>query len=156
MASIKISIKNLPLLKKIAQKIGGLTIKRDQAQEIGRGIVEDMLKMMNAGVSPIAGKRFPQYKNPAKYPGDRKARSPVNLKLTGDFQNALRGRIQGTGKNSVTLQVGFFDKENADKERGHREGANTQPIRPVIPKEGETFAKSIQLNALRRLKKFFK
>lgn len=75
---------------------------------------------------------------------------PVNLTLHGDFLNALQAKVTGTfGAHGI--EVGFFpgwkdDKgvEAYTKEEGHREGANGQPKRPIIPIGTEDFAQRIQ------------
>lgn len=75
---------------------------------------------------------------------------PVNLTLHGDFLNALQARVTGAGVE-LGLEVGFFEGWTDDKgveaytkEEGHREGANGQPRRPVIPIGTEDFAQRIQ------------
>lgn len=102
-----------------------------------------MLENIKKGISPITGKRFPAYKNPERYPGKRKPKRPVNLELTGEFLSALEFTVR-SGKNP-TITIGFFDKENADKEKGHREGAGGQPKRPIIPNSSESFSKKITI-----------
>lgn len=75
---------------------------------------------------------------------------PVNLTLHGDFLNALQARVTGAGID-LGLEVGFFPGWTDDKgveafvkEIGHREGANGQPKRPIIPIGTEDFAQRIQ------------
>lgn len=64
---------------------------------------------------------------------------PVNLKLTGDFIKSLVVWISGSGRKK-TVNVGFKDKLSLAKEKGHREGANGQPQRPIIPQGRETLS----------------
>lgn len=68
---------------------------------------------------------------------------PVNLLLTGQFLADLEYVVTQTGQG-VGLEIGFFNATQADKEQGHREGANGQPERPIIPVLREDFAQSIQ------------
>lgn len=75
---------------------------------------------------------------------------PVNLRLHGDFLEALRSQVVGT-MGSYGLEIGFFpgsrDRKGVEawvKEQGHREGANGQPSRPIIPVGTEEFAQVIQ------------
>ncbi len=75
---------------------------------------------------------------------------PVNLHLTGDFLNQLRSVVIGTA-GKMGLEIGFFPGsrdangvEASVKEQGHREGANGQPQRPIIPINTEDFNQSIQ------------
>lgn len=78
-----------------------------------------------------------QFKHGSKRP------RPVNLFLTGKFLNALESHVTGTAGH-FGIEIGFFDAKQAVKEQGHREGANGQPQRPIIPINREDFAQSIQ------------
>lgn len=71
---------------------------------------------------------------------------PVNLRLSGDFLTSLEHVVTKTAEG-VGLEIGFWDPLSIDKEQGHREGANTQPERPIIPIDREEFAQTI-LNAV--------
>jgi hypothetical protein len=119
-------------------------ITKEVAEDVGEVVTEGMLKLIKGGISPIRGNgRFPRYKNPDKYPGDQKPKTPVNLELGGHFLNALSYVTQKSGGNYST--VIFYEGEENDKERGHRDGANGQPKRPTIPSEkGERFAATIE------------
>lgn len=79
-----------------------------------------------------------------EYPG--KKPRPVNLFLSGDFLSSLEHVVTRSAEG-VGLEIGFFDSAQAVKEQGHREGANGQPERPVIPVLREEFAQTI-LNAV--------
>lgn len=75
---------------------------------------------------------------------------PVNLKLHGDFLKALRAEVTGTA-GDYGIEIGFFpgsrDRKGVEaylKEQGHREGANGQPERPIIPVGTEDFAQTVQ------------
>lgn len=124
-------------------------IDEDTAEEVGEVIVKGMKKLIASGTSPIKGVgRFPRYKDPLKYPGDQKPKTPVNLKLTGDMLNALSIDTKQT-KTQVATEI-FYDGEEAKKEQGHREGVNGQPKRPTLPSEdGERFAVSIEKEYLK-------
>lgn len=129
------------------QKALGKAVKpidEKTAKRVGIDVIEEMKSLISKGISPIQGNgKFPKYKNPARYPGKRKPRSPVNLKLTGKFLNALSHRItqEDFGKGT---ELFFADKQDK-KERGHREGANGQPERPIMPSvKGEKFTKIIR------------
>jgi hypothetical protein len=76
---------------------------------------------------------------------------PVNLKLTGAFLSALEFGIGRVGKK-VLVTIGFFDQEQVKKELGHREGANGQPKRPIIPRGSEMFGQTIRLDIMRLLR----
>lgn len=71
-----------------------------------------------------------------KYPSKRDR--PVNLYLSGRFLNDLRAKALKRG-----LEFGFYTELSALKEQGHREGANGQPQRPIIPIRNERLNRSI-------------
>ena len=127
----------------------------EEARQVGRGIVENMKRIIAAGSSPIRGSgiaaRFAAYKDPAKYPGKRKPSSPVNLKLSGDFLKDL-GYIVKSGRKGYVAEVGYSTDKSIAKESGHREGVNGQPSRPTIPDytRGEDFASSV-IDAYRKV-----
>lgn len=131
------------LLKEFRELTDLRKLKNRDLKAIAEEIIHLMLENIKKGISPITGKRFPAYKNPKRYPGKRKPKRPVNLELTGEFLSALEFTVR-SGKNP-TITIGFFDKENADKEKGHREGAGGQPKRPIIPNSSESFSKKITI-----------
>jgi len=71
-----------------------------------------------------------------KFPSKRER--PVNLFLSGRFLNDLRAKPLKRG-----LEFGFYTKLSTNKELGHREGANTQPERPIIPVRNERLNRTI-------------
>lgn len=85
-----------------------------------------------------------------EFPGKRPR--PVNLFLSGAMLAALTFDIVQSTKNRVGVVVGYFDEEQAKKERGHREGVNGQPKRPTIPTGSQTFNKTIELDIMSLLK----
>ena len=119
-------------------------IDRATANEAGDKIKESMLDFISKGKSPIKGEpRFPAYKDKKKYPGKRKGARPVNLKLTGEFLDALTHTLKNvpSGYAPVIFYKGKYDKY----ESGHRYEQNTQPPRPTIPQKalGEDIAVTI-------------
>lgn len=111
-------------------------------KEIGQEIVDAMLEEISEGTSPIQGRgRFPAYKNPDKYPGDRKPARPVNLELTGQQLSSLRYRIN---QAKIAVSIYYSTKKAQLKELGHRQGVNGQPRRPTIPEENESLSPTIR------------
>lgn len=90
-----------------------------------------------------ASSRYP-FSVQKEFPGKRPR--PVNLFLSGDFLLDLEHVVTNTAEG-IGLEIGFFNEKSAVKEQGHREGANGQPLRPVIPVQREEFAQTI-LNAV--------
>ena len=154
------------------------SLTRNDLLDVADATIDEMKTMISKGISPIKGEgRFPAYlwagkkslarkrgakkkalnrefsdKYPysamKKFPG--KKERPVNLKLSGDFLNALSARV---GKSRI--DIGFFDKPFEDYELGHREGANGQPKRPIIPIKGEELSPSIYRRLVKTLQKVF-
>ena len=154
------------------------SLKRSDLDDIGDAVIDEMKSAIAKGISPIkdAG-RFPAYKWAAKkslarksgskkkqadrefkgkypysaqkkFPGKRER--PVNLKLSGEFLNNLKTTIK-----NKTILLGFFKKPFDDYELGHREGANDQPKRPIIPISGEEFTNSIYRRLVKAVQKVF-
>lgn len=151
MATIKESIKRIEALKQKLTQLKNPT-DRQTAQTLGEAVIEQMKGLVSKGISPISGKRFPGYKNQgtgkgypysvaSKYPS--KKDRPVNLFLSGDFMNSLDMRIKRESGSGYFPNIGFYDSLSKDKERGHRDGANGQPERPIIPEGSETFSQTI-------------
>jgi hypothetical protein len=141
---VDVTVEFSPELKKALEDIKK-PIDRDTAQKIGDDITADMKRLIASGQSPIKGNgRFPAYKDPKKYPGKRKSKTPVNLELTGEFLDDLTSKAISDPAGYAT-RVTYDGQKSQDKERGHREGANGQPKRPTLPAaSGEDFAVSIK------------
>lgn len=114
-----------------------------------------LLKTIARGVSPITGKRFDAYKDPKKYPGNKKPPRPVNLKLSGDFLKSLRVKAVNVRRESIDYRVYFNKESSRKKEQGHREGAGGQPKRPIIPIESESYTDKIVVALKRAIVKLF-
>lgn len=121
----------------------GKQFDKPTAEKVGQTIVDNMLSLIASGSSPIKGKgKFPAYKNPDKYPGKLKPKSPVNLRLSGDFLDSLDYKVrERSGSNEIIIS---YSAKESVKERGHREGANRQPSRPTLPERREKFAELIE------------
>lgn len=150
MASIKINNKQVEALRK---KLRSLKVPIDKATAtaLGRDVVDEMKSLISKGISPISGGRFPGYLHqgdPKRYPATApkeygKKQRPVNLKLSGDFQDDLDFKLQST-KSGIATIIGYFTESEALKEQGHREGVKGQPKRPTIPTTQEGFSQRIQ------------
>jgi len=121
--------------KIIKQEVNGITLKarRTDLSNMGRAIIRAMKESISKGKSTIRGKGpFPIYKDSYKKvirrgTGDFKNKrvSPVNLKVSGDFIKALVFKLR-RGTKFPTLRIGYFEKSELQKERGHRAGHNKQ------------------------------
>lgn len=141
--SIKINRKKLEAISEVAQSLKQNVIDRQTARDVGVGVTDKMKSLIEKGISPIKGNgRFPGYKNPDKYPGDRKPKRPVNLWLSGDFISSLDAK-EFPAKHGYVTEI-FYKGDQDKKESGHREGVNGQPKRPTIPQGDEQFVVAIQ------------
>jgi hypothetical protein len=151
MAKVRVELKEI---KKLLND-SNLKVNTKVAAATGDLIVKLMLEKIAKGLSPIEGKpRFPGYKDPKKYPGSKQVKEdfpdkrnrPVNLTLSGKFLSGLKSKVSPV-RGQIT--IGFFDAYGKTLEQGHREGANGQRERPIIPEPSEDLAKSIRLAILR-------
>ena len=149
------------LFSKLAVVMGTFH-KRSDARILGRISINAMKLKIMKGQSPIRGKglktRFGKYRGGyekaiKKRKLGNKMLRPVNLKLSGDFLDDLKivGFIKEQG--STFPEIGFGSSKSDDKERGHRDGANKQAKRPIIPDDGENFAKTIEKEVIDHLNK---
>jgi phage gpG-like protein len=121
---------------------------RSSAQKIvADRLPDEIIRNISAGVSPVRGKKFKKYSDSYKdairsgvYSKDGKARSPVNLKLTGKLHESIFIDIRGN-----KIIVGF---KNALADIHNRLGAGkSKTVRRMLPTEkGEQFNKSITLS----------
>lgn len=141
---IKYNKKQFDDLKRVVDSLRE-PIDKKTADSLGIQVVIQMKRLIRGGISPIKSiGRFPGYKNPDRYPGERKPKRPVNLTLTGKFLDALTFETIKV-KSGYAPRIGYDSPKEEAKERGHREGANGQPERPTIPSvsKGEEFAATI-------------
>ena len=142
--------------RKIKPKLDLNDLSKRDLEDLSDLTIEEMKKAISKGQTTIEGgkRRFPAYKNPENYPDKimkhfpKKRRRPVNLNLSGKFLSKLSSKVE-TQKRKFGLvtkrrvRIGFFDQLSKKKEQGHREGANGQPKRPIIPTRSESFSKRI-------------
>lgn len=121
-------------------------------QQLQAEVVEGQIKkLIRAGRSPVEGfGRFPQYKDREKYPANKKAKTPVNLTLSG-----LMLKFFGIRKKSDrSITVGIFPEASNDlkvRARANNEGTeNGIPARRFIPINGERFTVSV-MRAIKNL-----
>lgn len=141
--TVKVTVK-LESVERIRKEVQSQAIKKQAAN-----LLIDQIKTFIAkGISPVFGfRRFPAYKNPDKYPADKKPKRPVNLKLSGDMLQALTFRDRA----KFGIEIGWFGGKQAKKAGNHNDG-DTVPQRKILPtKKGERFNVSIT----RKLKGFY-
>jgi hypothetical protein len=118
------------------------TIDKATGRVIGRALRKATIKSLSKGQSPVRGqKRLEKYKDPKKYPGKKKPKRPVNLKLSGAFYNSLSfivkkgvlsfGLLRANAKVKLYMEV-----HNTDMPIGKR-GPKTR--RAWLPLDGEEY-----------------
>lgn len=103
--------------------------------ELGQAIVTEMKNDISKGNSPVrTERRYARYKDPEKYPGERKPNRPVNLKLSGEMEKALTFRLV-SGRAAV--EVGYMGASQDVQARAiaHNTGTPHMAQRKTIPWE---------------------
>lgn len=131
------------------------------AKNVANSVVEEMKKEISVGKSTIAGRgKFEAYRGEYKKRIQRygavssggakysKKLKPVNLKVSGNFLESLKGSTEKS-KNGYAAVISINGVKNIKIEQGHRDGANGQAERPIIPINKERFVTSIQKVYLR-------
>lgn len=106
-------------------------------EEIKQFILDSVLEHMEAGRSPVAGGEWKRTLSAAYK--KRTGKTIADLELTGALKDALE--VVSKGKN---LEIRVQGKE-ADKADGHTNhtGRSRLPPREFIPKDGQTFKRTI-------------
>lgn len=117
------------------------------AKLLSDAIRKQSIDFMRKGISPVQGvKRYAAYKDPKKYPGKRKPKTPVNLKLSGDlyrslgfkfikFDKLIFGIFSSTAKGDV---LDYAAVHNGDV---RKKGTTPRPFIPTSP--GSSYKKTI-------------
>ena len=141
-------------IQKVLNKLEELSepVNQRTAREVASEVVSKMKESISSGKSPILGNgNFDPYRGQYRARIQRYGRigehtkklRPVNLTLSGAFLESLKGTVAKV-KSGYAAVIGFSDKKSQKKEQGHREGANGQAERPIIPQSGEKFSLVIQ------------
>lgn len=157
MFKVKVSSKfRATLASKLKNTVDAKFIE-DMQSEVVDGEIK---RMIAAGVSPVdsyeGSRRFRGYKNPLKYPGDKKAKRPVSLWLSG----VMLSFYKATRVSGLRLTLGI--PTNAPEEVKVRAVANNVgttsesgkeaiPPRRFIPLKGETY----RISVLRKIKNLY-
>lgn len=134
----KVSVKvTAPQLKKIGDAVTSTAF----TSGLALAVIAEMRRFIRIGTSPVLGvRRFDAYKDPKKYPGDKKNQRPVNLELSGDMLNAITYKVLKDG-----IRIGIWDEEQRQKANTHMQGLNGVPQRKFMPIDpGDEFIVSIQ------------
>lgn len=116
------------------------TLRKGQSKQ-----VKKLYRRQKAQAKSIKERSYP-YNVMRQYP--QKRERPVNLWLSGDQMDDLEARSTSTG-----LSIGYWKAKSVLKEKGHREGANGQRLRPTIPQGNETFTRPIYQRLLQSLQR---
>lgn len=129
----------MEITKKITLDLKGIQNKAQAKKDVGEFVVNEILRNLSEGKSPVSGERFKklskEYADQFKG-GDRKP----NLELEGDMLDALTFKNRADG-----IEVGVFKKKELGKADGHNNfsGDSKLPKRRFIPDEGQDFKANI-------------
>lgn len=124
---------------------------KDVQSEVIDGTIKPLIA---AGVSPVdtaEGRRFVGYKDPVTYPGNKKAKRPVNLYLSGIMLSWYKAvKISGS---RISLGIPTNAPQDVkDRAEGNNIGTESGiPARRFVPLRGESFRVSV----IRKLKNLY-
>lgn len=124
-------------------------LERSKKDKVKGARVRSAIKSRREQNEDIKRSKYP-YNQTDEFPSKRIR--PVNLTLSGDFLSNLTWRWD----RKTGVDIGYFDELSAKKEQGHREGVNSQPKRPTIPRRSEKLNAVVQLSWTRALDRLFK
>lgn len=124
---------------------------KSEANDIAEKMLKKIKELISVGISPISGRKMPGYRGSYKqgikdgvYSKYGKQQRPINLKLTGDFLKALNTKTKKAANSQrYSVIISIDGEKEVLKEKGHREGANGQAERPIIPKGSENFTQKV-------------
>jgi len=129
--------KNITLDLKDVPPSQRATVKR----EVGEFVVEEILRSVSAGDSPVAGRNKFKRLNRDYADAEKGGNTTPNLELDGDMLDSL------TFKNSTKgVQVGIFAASEVPKADGHNNfsGKSKLPTRRFVPDKSEKFDADIE------------
>jgi hypothetical protein len=139
---------NLDSLRATLRDFGASDRELDVAMQ--KIVDETIVPTIRRGLSPVRGARnLAKYKNPAKYPGDRKPKGKPNLTLTGKMLEWYRATRDGAAKGKARFLLGISGRAPADvlvRAKANNEGTDAGvPSRPFIPNfdRGEEYSVTI-------------
>lgn len=133
----------------IAHIIRSFKTRKHGSVRVRQRALTERLSRLNRAEKEGAKRGYPY--NTKQFKAGTKFLRPVNLFLTGKFLQSLTFTVAKVGKGAK-IEIGYFQPKQAVKEQGHREGANGQPKRPTLPRKGESWAQTIQLDIMRILR----
>ena len=119
--------------------------------EFQRVIETEIKPSIAKGISPVKGQRnFAKYKDPKKYPGDRKQSNKPNLKLSGDMLKEYVARSSKQGEVTIGIPSDAPDdikiRANANQKGTMTKGGEVAiAARPFMIKDGEEFNSKISI-----------
>jgi hypothetical protein len=126
---------------------------RELQNELQNVIHSEILGVIDKGLSPVKGYRnFAKYKNPKRYPADRKPSNKPNLRLTGEMLANYKAKAQVRNELSATMGIHQDASERSQLlTKVHNDGTKHIAMRRFIPKQsaGETYTAKINA-AIRR------
>lgn len=118
---------------------------KSQVKKVAKLLLKEIKLNTSKGISSVAGgsRRLQKYKDPDKYPANRKKARPVNLYLTGQMMKALTTQVV-IEEDSFGINVFFNNLTETEKYITHHYGLHGVPSRKIIPiDDGEEFSKKV-------------
>ena len=123
----------------------------DLSESIVNGVI---LRKIDKGLSPVNGVRmYAKYKDPKKYPGDRKPSNKPNLTLTGEMLSYYKSN---PGSEPMSISLGLHSGTPDDvMTRAKANNQGTQKIKSETPSQ-ENISKRSKKNSIRKQQKELK
>ena len=111
-------------------------------KEVAEFVKDSIFDAVGSAKSPVSGGRYKSSLSKGYLKEKRKYSSSLiaNMELTGDMLDSMTWKDLG----GSSLEVGFFDPQEAAKAHGHNTGWGPLPERKFIPRAGEKFKRDIQ------------
>lgn len=113
---------------------------KDATKKLGDKIIKILRKRIDAGYSPVTGRKFKGYSDSYKkairkgYVEGKRSTSPVNLRATGQMLDSLDVEINGDRSLRITID------SPADF---HNKGTDKMPARQIFPDNGRDFSGAV-------------
>ena len=123
-------------------KIKNASDRTEAKKEIGDLIVNEILRYVQDGNSPVAGYSAFKKLNPVYAKEEKGGDKTPNMELNGDMLDAL----EFISRRGSEIEIGIFKSSQVGKADGHNNfsGDSKLPLRRFIPDENESFKRDIE------------
>lgn len=123
-------------------KIKNSADRTEAKKEIGDLIVNEILRYVQDGSSPVSGYRQFKKLNKEYAKEEKGGNTTPNMELNGDMLDSLKFE----SRRGSDIEVGIFKSSQVGKADGHNNfsGDSKLPLRRFIPDENESFKREIE------------